>query len=239
MLLIFVEVVTFDSRTLTVEKMWGAVYGAGLVTFLPLVFAQISTPYRLMTMLYMFISVIFIPCWFLIEWDQAWRPTVLHLQGNTVFTQDPQKKRILQVLSRYHGVTVLSGKSEESYNQSPSLVGFSENMCYIAWFFQEFQCGHGGEAEFRDHQSNDFYAGKMADPLAFLRSNNITAVVIFPDDKISDPHRATRSRTSLPSDYYYIDCRSNGENDAGVFVRNPGVPALGTNLADFRNSISA
>ena len=131
-------------------------------------------------------STIFIFTWGYKCVHQGWSGNVWHFRGDVAIVVDPQKQRILQVLERYHGVTVLSGKSAEAYNECPSVVGFSENMCYIAWFFQEFQCGHGGEAEFRDKQSTDFFAGTMTNPLAFLRSNNITAVVVYPDDNIPD-----------------------------------------------------
>jgi len=230
LLLIFFEVATFGDRGLTIEKNWGAIYGAGLVTFLPLVFIQKNVPFRLLTIVFLFISVIFFGAWGKKSVDQAWPGNVLHLRGDVAIVVDPQKQRLLQVLERFHGVTVLSGKSAEAYNECPSMVGFSENMCYIAWFFQEYQCGHGGEAEFRDKQSNDFFAGTMTNPLAFLRSNNITAVIVYPDDAIPD-NIVQQLQTQLSADYYYIDCKGDGPKNAGVFVRNPGAPAYGTNLA--------
>ncbi len=225
LLLIFFEVVTFSDRGLTIEKNWGAIYGASLVTFLPLVFIQRNIAFRLLTAVYLFISIVFIPTWARQCYDNSWSGNVLHLRGDVAIVVDPQKKRLLQVLQRYHGVTVLSGKSAEAYNECPSMVGFSENMCYIAWFFQEFQCGHGGEAEYRDKQSNDFFAGKMANPLAFLRSNNITAVVIWPEDIIPD-NILNQMQAQLGSEYYYVDCKGDGPNNAGVFVRQPGTVAL-------------
>jgi hypothetical protein len=230
LLLIFFEVATFGDRGLTIEKNWGAIYGAGLVTFLPLVFIQKNIPFRLVTIVFLFISVIFFGAWGKKSVDQAWSGNVLHLRGDVAIVVDPQKQRLLQVLERFHGVTVLSGKSAEAYNECPSMVGFSENMCYIAWFFQEYQCGHGGEAEFRDKQSNDFFAGTMTNPLAFLRNNNITAVVVWPEDTIPD-NIVQQLQTQLSADYYYIDCKGDGPNNAGVFVRNPSAPVYGTNLA--------
>jgi hypothetical protein len=229
LLLIFVEVVTFSDRGLTVEKMWGAIYGASLVTFLPMIFIQRGVPFRMLTGFFLVMSLVFFGVWAKISYDQAWGENVMKLRGDIIFQIDPQKKRILQVLQRYHGVTVLNGKSAEAYNESPSLVGFSENMCYIAWFFQEYQCGHGGEAEFRDQQSNDFFAEKMPDPLAFLRSNNITAVMIYPGDTIPD-NILQQLKTQLAADYYYIDCKGDQPNNAGVFVRLPGAPTYGSNV---------
>jgi hypothetical protein len=228
LLLIFIEVVTFSDRGLTVEKMWGAVYGASLVTFLPLIFVQRNAAFRGITFLFLFLTAIFIPAWTKICVDQAWEPNVLHLRGDVDIVADPQKQRLLQVLKRFHNVTVLNGKSAESYNQSPSLVGFSENKCYIAWFYQEYQCGHGGEAEFRDQQSNDFFAGKMTDPLPFLHSNDITAVMIYPDDKIPN-ELLQQFQDRLKSDYFYIDCKGPDAHapNAGVFVPLAARPPLG------------
>lgn len=230
LLLIFFELATFGDRGLTIEKNWGAIYGAGLVTFLPLIFIQRAVLYRLLTILFLFISVVFFGAWVRISTHWVnWDTIAFHLKGDTVFQNDPQKKRLLQVLKRLHNVTILNGKSEWSYNQSPSLVGFSENRCYIAWFAQEYQCGHGGEAEFRDQQSNSFFAGTMPNPLAFLRSNDIAAVMIYPDDNIPD-NILQQFQTQLASDYYYIDCKADGPNNAGVFIRNPSAPTFGTNL---------
>ena len=223
LLLVFFELFTFSDRGLTIEKNWGALYGAGLVTFLPQVFIQKNFPFRLLTWFFISISLVFFAVWAKISYDQAWGPNVLQLRGDIIMQIDPQKKRLLQVLQRFHGVTVLNGKSAEAYNESPSLVGFSENMCYIAWFFQEFQCGHGGEAEFRDKQSNDFFAGTMKDPLGFLRINNIEAVMIWPGDAIPD-NILQQFKDQLGSDYYYIDCKGDGANNAGVFIRQPGGP---------------
>jgi hypothetical protein len=101
-------------------------------------------------------------------------------------------------------------------------------MCYIAWFYQEYQCGHGGAAEYRDKMSNDFFAGTMPDPLSFLRSNNIAAVMIWPDDQIPDPilHQL---QDQLSPDYFYIDCKGTQPNNAGVFLRQPGAPSFQSN----------
>jgi hypothetical protein len=222
LLLIFVEVCTFSDRGLTVEKMWGAVYGAGLVTFLPLVFVQASAPFRLLTIIFLFITTLFLAAWTKISVEYVdWQGIAFHLKGDTVFQNDPQKKRLLQVLKRLHGATVLNGKSEWSYNQSPSLVGFSGNKCYIAWFAQEYQCGHGGEAEYRDRQSNEFFAGTMPNSLSFLRANDIAAVMIYPDDKIPESV-LQQFQDQLSPDYYYIDCKGDGANNAGVFIRKVG-----------------
>jgi len=221
LLLIFFEVVTFADRGLTIEKNWGAIYGAGQVVFLPLMFAQRNVVFRLISGFFIFISLIFFCIYGRISYDGAWGPDNFRLQGDIVMQIDPQKKRLEQVLKRFHGVTVLAGKSVYSYNEAPSVVGFSENMCYIAWFYQEDQCGHGGEAQYRDQQANAFYAGTLADPLGFLHSNHISAVLIWPEDKIADDMLA-KMQAQLGPDYYYVDCKGTDPgfpNNAGVFVK--------------------
>ena len=68
--------------------------------------------------------------------------------------------------------------------------------------------------------NNDFYAGKMADPLGFLNANNIAGVIIWPGDKIPDDVIASL-KTALAPTYQYVDVRQNNWNNAGVFLRVP------------------
>ena len=226
LLLILVEVATFGDRGLTIEKMWGAVYGAGLVTFLPLVFVERSVAFRLLTAAFLFLTMIFLVAWTKMSTEYVdWQNIAFHLKGDAVFQLDPQKKRVLQVLQRLHGATVLNGKSAFAYNESPSVVGFSENRCYIAWYYQEYQCGHGGEAEYRDKMSNAFFAGALPNPLAFLRGNEIAAVVIWPGDLIPD-NLLRQFQTQLGPEYFYFDCKGGGPDNAGVFLRQADAPTM-------------
>ena len=233
LLLIFVEVVTFDYRVPMVEKMWGAIYGAGLVTFLPIIFTQTSFPFRVLTIGYLALALLFCTSWAVMSFSYVdWRGVAFHLQGSTPLTYHPQKNRILQTLRRLHNQTVLNGKSVWSYNESPSIVGFSENRCYIAWYAKEDECGHIGEAEFRDKQANAFFDGSMPDRLGFLRNNDIAAVVIYPEDTISDDTVA-QLKGQLYPDYYYVDCKGTDPNltkNAGVFLRQPGTSTYSSNI---------
>ena len=221
LLLIFYEIVTFADRGLTVEKNWGAIYGAGTVAFLPLIFAARSSFYRLVSVIFIFIGVVFVVVSAKTSYDYSWSGNVLHLRGDVAIQLDPQKKRLEQVLKRFHGVTVIAGKSVYSYNEAPVVVGFSENMCYIAWWYQEDQCGHGGEAQARDAQVNAFFADTLPDPVGFLKSNNITAVMVYPEDKIPDDVLG-KLKDQLANEYYYVDCKGTDPglpNNAGVFIR--------------------
>jgi hypothetical protein len=61
----------------------------------------------------------------------------------------------------------------------------------------------------------------MPYPLAFLRSHNIAAVMIWPDDAIPD-NLLQKFKDQLASDYYYVDAKGGASNNAGIFLRNPG-----------------
>ncbi len=218
-LLLFVEACTFADRGLTVEKMWGALYSTGLVTFLPIIFSNRNLALRLFTVAYLLISSVMVVAWVKqVTHDVYWQAMAFHLKGDTVFQNSPQFKRLLQVLKGQRGITILPGKCVWSYNMAPSIIGFSENRCFMAWFAQEYQCGHGGEAEYRNQMINDFYDGKNADPLPFLRANDIQAVLIWPEDAISDELLA-QFKKQLGPDFFYKDCKEGGPNNCGLFVK--------------------
>jgi len=58
----------------------------------------------------------------------------------------------------------------------------------------------------------------MTDPLLFLQSNHIAAVLVWPDDKMSDEWLA-KMRTQLGPEFIYNDCKGDDPNNAGVFLR--------------------
>jgi hypothetical protein len=64
---------------------------------------------------------------------------------------------------------------------------------------------------------DDFYAGTLPDKLAFLRCHRIAAVLIWPEDKISDAV-LQKLKSELASDYYYVDCKMDEPDNAGVFL---------------------
>jgi hypothetical protein len=230
--LLFIGVELFNVgewRLDTVEKMWGAIYGVGLVTLVPLVLARRGLIFRLGSGLIVLAGLLSLWTW---GGDTAgwvdWKNDVLHFEGDSYLVADARKARMLQILQQYHAATVLAGKCDWAYTEPPGLVVFSENRCYVAWSFSEDICGHAGEAEYRSQHNNDFYAGKLADPLAFLNDNGIAAVLIYPSDQISDAVlQALRSQ--LATGYRYVDCRGDSAENAGVFVRRPApvtTPAL-------------
>jgi hypothetical protein len=218
LLLIGVEVFTVDNRTLTTEKMWGAIYGAGQVTLLPYLFQQKGWNCRGLSLFLFLNGLLCLGALLKIYyWDSFNAQNVCHTQGDCGVQSDPQKRRLEQVLRRLHGATILPGKSYWSFNEAPSVVTFSENRCFIAYTYQEYHAGHGDESDYRSKLNNDFYDGKVAAPLSFLRSNHINAIMIWPGDTISN-QLLQQFKTAFASDYFYVDCKLDGENNAGVFL---------------------
>ena len=215
---IWLEFVTVGDRPLQIEKMWGAIYGAGLVTVVPMAFARRGLVFLILNSVMLFIMTICMVVWLDVDYGNVDWPCFCRLQGDHYIVVDAQRKRLLQVMSQMHGLTFLPGKSVWGYNQAPAVIAFSKNKCYIAWYFQEDECGHVDEPNYRAKLNNSFYAGTMTDPLPFLRANNISAVLIWPEDKISDD-LLNQYKKQLGLDFYYIDCRMDLPDNAGLFVR--------------------
>jgi hypothetical protein len=219
-LYIALEFITIGDRPLEIEKMWGAIYTVGLVTVVPLVFAQRGLIFRFLTVIMMVVMMICMAWWLKVDYGNVDWPCFCRLQGDHYIRVDPQRNRLMQVMERLHGVTILPGKTVWAYNQAPAAIDFTENRCWIAWPFQETECGHPDEPGYRSKLNNAFYAGTMTDPLSFLRGNDIAAVLIWPEDKISDA-LLEQLKSQIGSEYCYIDCRLQGDGNAGLFVRQP------------------
>jgi uncharacterized membrane protein YkgB len=210
-----------DDRYNTYEKMWGPVFSAAIICFFPLAVTNRNIIGRLLAFIIFCCALVSLSFriyshthW--IPWDSG----AFNLQGDGYLTADSQKKRMMQVLSQLRDDTVLAGHCEFNYYECPALAVFTNNRCYIAWFFSEERFGHGEEANERTQLNNDFYAGKNPDPLGFLASNDIAAVLIWPGDKLSDDFVAQLKKQLAPT-YQYEDCRGGGPDNAGVFLRRP------------------
>jgi len=209
-----------EGRYNTIEKMWGYTFGAGLVAFFPAVAMRPAIAYRFLTGVLVVSAAISFCGWMHTTFRWVDWKNFCHLEGNGVLRRDPPAARMLQVLSQLHNATLLTGKVEWDYNPSPALAVFSGNQAYVAWTYSEERYGHKEESDYRAQQVGDFYAGKITDPLAFLTSHSIAAVVIWPEDKIPDDLLATL-KSQLASYYNYVDCRGDGQNNAGVFMYQP------------------
>jgi hypothetical protein len=218
-LFLSVEYATIGERKLTTEKLWASIYTVGIVTLIPTILKRKGLPFRVLAAIVVFLSPI---CMAECIYSHYPNPLTIdhlaHLQGNGWILGDSQKKRLLEVLRRFHGETILPGRSYWDYSQSPAIVDFSENRCFVAYTYHEYHCGRGGEADYRSQLNNHFYDGKLADPLSFLNGNNITAVLIWPEDTISD-QLLQQFKNQLGPEFFYIDCKMDGANNAGLFVR--------------------
>jgi len=217
-MLIWLEYCYFSSYSLTVEKMWGGIYGVALVTILPITFMQRGYIFRILSVTEILIFGYCLCTWMSIRYTELDSSVFFRIQGDSIVQGNAQSKRLLQVLKTLHGAIILPGKSYWDYNPAPAVIAFSENFCYVAYFHQEDQIGHGDEANYRNNLNNMFYDGKMADPLPFLRANNIAAVLIWQEDKISDD-QLQKFQQQIGSDYYYINCKLDQPDNAGVFIR--------------------
>jgi hypothetical protein len=212
------EFVTFGDRKLTTEKMWAGIYGIGLVALLPMVFARKGIAFRILTCLFIVTSLICLRAALLEYYPNPLTVNNLfRLQGDSWIESDPQKKRLLEVLRQLHATTILPGKSYWNYSQAAAVVSFSENKCFVAYTYNEFHYGRGGEADYRSKLNNEFYDGNIVDPLAFLSGNNISAVLIWPEDEISD-QLLKKFKEQLGKDFFYVDCKMDGPNNAGLFM---------------------
>jgi hypothetical protein len=221
-LMVAVEFCTFGDRGLTTEKMWGQLFGAGLVTLLPYLFIQRGVFFLVLTGFFISVHLLSLGAWIKTVYHDPLDPSrYFHIEGDVYLQNDPQTRRLLEVLKPLHGATILPGKSYWAYNLAPGLVTFSENRCFVAYFHQEAQVGHDDVAEYRSSLNNSFYRGEMADPLPFLRANHIAAVLIWPDDQISDD-QLQKFQTQLGSEFFYINCKADGQHNAGVFMRFAG-----------------
>ncbi len=154
-----------------------------------------------------------------INWDN-----VGQLTGQGDMRSDPFKGRIYNVVSRFNHQIMLVGKDTWAYAENPLLANLNYNKTYIAWCCHCQGALHPNSfdvAPLRDEEVNDLYAGKLADPLQFLRNNNISMVVIWPDDH-DDPAVVAKLQQQLAPDYIYEDCRgfkpAPDAPQAGVFT---------------------
>jgi hypothetical protein len=210
----------FERGTM-LEKTWGCAFGMGMVMLYPALFRQKGWACRALAAVIMLTSFASLGAWANGNYTYAGSTDDgLYLEGDHFLKGDPVLCRMKEVLSRIQGCVVLTGQAHYAWFESPVLPMFTGNRCYLGWTNAEEACGRASEADFRQQQINDFYAGKMTAPLSFLKAGDIAAVMVWPDDKISDAWLESM-KTALASEYTYFDCRGAGADNAGIFLRNP------------------
>jgi len=220
-ILLATELFFFDERGTMLEKTWSGTFGIGMAMLYPALFTQRSWTCRVLTLAILLTGFASLGAWI----DGAYlfaknTNAAFHLQGDQFLLENPQMRRMKEVLMRIHGQNVITGLAHRAFFESSALPCFTENRCYLGWTNAEETCGHPAEANFREKQINDFYAGNLPDPMGFLQLNNIASVLVWPDDHITAEQLEALKKTLSPA-YVYIDCKGDGADNAGVFLRNP------------------
>jgi hypothetical protein len=214
----WIETVTIESRYNMIEKMWGYTWAVGLVGLFPIIASRVNPFFRLVSIILVAYSSVSLYAFLHNITGGSWDAATFHLEGDRYLTHDDQKKRLLDVFGQYKRAVFLTGVCDYCYYESPALATFTGNQSYSAWYWFESNANNPDEAQVREKQNNDFYSGAMTDRLEFLRNKNITGVLIWPGDNITDDALA-KLKQDLAPDYDYIDCKGEGSANAGVFVK--------------------
>jgi len=218
-MLLLIDSITIESRYNTIEKMWGYTWAVGLVGLFPIVASRKSAVCLIVAVVLLaYDSIRLGASMYGVLGSGSWDDSRFHLEGNRYLTHEPQQKRLLDIFSQYKHAIFLTGHCDYCYYEAPALAAFTGNQAYSAWYWFESNANNPEEANARSRQNNDFYSGAMTDRLEFLRDKNITGVLIWPGDKITDDALAALKKDLAP-DYDYLDCKGQGEDNAGVFVK--------------------
>ena len=217
LMLIGIETITIESRYNTIEKMWGYTWAVGLVGLFPVIASRVGIAFRMVTIVVLACALVSLGSFLHSVCGGSWDGATFHLEGDRYLTIDEQKKRILEIVQPFKHATFLTGKCAFCYNEAPAITVFTGNRSYSAWEWFEERANYADESRVREKLDNDFYSGAMIDRLAFLRSKQITGVIIWPADEISDD-ALTALRQELAPDYEYVDGKGDGEHNAGVFL---------------------
>jgi hypothetical protein len=234
-----VETWDYGERVDTTGKTWGLIYAGGWAVFIPEIARRKGWPFRPLFVLIAVASVLTLGYWTNREWHWTATENIGHLDGLGPFRTDDRKARILQRLTLLDNQIIIPGKSSWGYSEDGLLNEFSHTRAYVTWSLIDDSIMHSNslnEAHRRELAVNSIYEGKMADPLYFLRQENIAALVIYPDDEI-DPAIVDGLKKSLAPYYTYDDATFRTDDDirngvspqrpcAGVFVYHPGITSL-------------
>ncbi len=219
--LLATEVFFFDDRGTMLEKTWSGTFGIGMAMLFPPLFALRAWTSRILSAVILLTGFASFGAYTMGAYDYTkGTNSFLHIEGDNFIKWNAQQARLEEVLGRIHGQNVITGVAHRAFFESTALPAFTENRCYLGWTNAEETAGHPEEAHYREQQINDFYAGKIADPMPFLELNDIAAIIVYPDDHITSDWIAGMKKTLAPS-YVYIDCKGDMPDNAGIFLRNP------------------
>ncbi|MCE0522783.1 MAG: DUF2298 domain-containing protein [Methylacidiphilales bacterium] len=220
--LLGMEFYTIAGRPDWTGKLWSYIFGVGWVTLIPTLCRRRGLLFRGLLGLLLASSLLSFIAWSQYTWrmhsaDDSW-----HLEGTGTFRINPLRGNLLQALSQLKGQTVITGKSDDLYSQSPALVAFTGNRDYVTWSY--FCDGvEGGntyrQASRRQDEVNALYDGKCDNPLLFLRTHDIAALVIYPLDNVPRDVIAKLQKQLEP--YYAYTDFSDDTATSGIFIFHP------------------
>ena len=228
---ITMEIYNVANRLDMTGKIWGNLYGAAWAVFIPTLAAARSWVLRGVLAVLLVTGGISTCFW--VDYFQRTMITddIGHLEATGNMRTDPFKARILDQLRTINHRVIMTGKSMWGYDETPLLAAFTHNWDYVAWAFhvdRHINPMTYGAAARREIEINRLYDGTLPDPLDYLRDRGIAALVIWPDDRISNDVLA-KLKTQLAPAYWYEECRDidgdPNDRNAGVFFAR-GVAGL-------------
>jgi hypothetical protein len=223
-----VETWTMWQRVDTTEKFWALIFAAAWMTFLPEIIRQRGWAFRAVFLVLVVNCLLSLGFWTTYYARLVDTDDIAHLEGLGQYRLDRHKARILEVVSRFPGQTILPGISSWAWSENGLLPLFSHTRAFVTWhnFCDDAYYPQGvKEARRRAVSVNQLYAGAMPNPLIYLRQHDITALVLYPDDKLS-PALVAQLKTQLGPYYTYEDAYSRPKDDI-VSDASPGNPAAG------------
>jgi hypothetical protein len=222
--LLGMEFYTIAGRPDWTSKLWGYIYGLGWIVFFPAICARRGFFFRGLVGLLVISGALSFVAWSeytcrLINWTNG---DILHLEGTNFFRMDPLRSGLLPILSQMKGQTLITSRSYEMYCKSPALAAFTGNRVYVTWsYFSDTVAGAdtGQGAVRREKEVNDLYDGKCENPLLFLRTHDIAAVVIYTADNI--PGSVIDQLKKQLAPYYEYTDFSTAPVHSGIFVYHP------------------
>jgi Uncharacterized membrane protein (DUF2298) len=223
-----VETWTAGQRFDTTEKCWAIIFAAAWFIFLPEILRQRAWVFRVLALTLVVNSLLTLGFWTSYYARTVDKEDLAQIDGLGQYRTDRRKARILEVVSRLPGQTILPGEATWNASESGLLPLLSNTRSYLSTTNFDaflFYPNGIGDAPRRQYGVDHLYAGTMADPLVFLRQHNIAALVIHPDDNLP-ASLVEKLKAQLAPYYTYEDANRRVPRDLDADV-NPGNPAAG------------
>jgi uncharacterized membrane protein len=163
-------------------KWWGWIYAGGVLTL-----GALNLGARSRVLRYGSLAVILLPCVQAYDYARQFvetpKESVGRLDGTDWLTRDTALRDIVSALqARPDGICIDSNNGFAN-TDATALAIFGNKQAFMGWPVQE-GIWREFRTEVRDRvsQVNDFYAGRMADPLAWLLENDVRYVLWLQKD---------------------------------------------------------